>query len=57
MGTNQYEASVKGINYEVLKYSKEYRGADYDAALMEAELIWFNVFTQHKKCKYYFVDL
>lgn len=41
---NQYEASVEGINYTVHKYTKEYRGADYDTALMEAELIWFNIF-------------
>lgn len=54
--TNHYEASVRGINYDVIKYAKEYRRDSYDPAQMEAELIWFNIFKHNRICRCYYLD-
>jgi hypothetical protein len=55
--SNHFEASVHGVKYEVLRYVKEYRGADYYEELAEAELVWHNIFKNHNKYRYYFFDL
>lgn len=54
---NHYEASVYGIKYDVFVSIKEYRGADYEEELAEAEVLWYNLFKRAGKVKFYFFDL
>ena len=55
--SNHYEAAVYGIKYEMFVFAKEYRGAEYQEELAEAEVVWYNIFKKTGKVKFYLFDL